>query len=72
MGGEIAVGELRAALAALPGSAALVVTVCGADGEEAWADRTALGIVGDPRWRSSYACISAYVEAGVDWEWGPE
>ncbi len=69
--GHLTVGEVRAALAALPGWASLVVIIRDEDGQEMWADRVSLGIMGDARWRSTYAYVDAFVNARVDWEWPP-
>ena len=49
----------------------LVVVVQDDGGQEMWADRVSLNVVGDARWRTSYACVDAYVRARVDWEWSP-
>lgn len=69
--GHLTVGEMRTTLAALPGDAPLVVVVRDDDGQEMWADSVSLGVVGDARWRATYACVDAYVRARVDWEWSP-
>ncbi|MBO7673954.1 MAG: hypothetical protein J6S63_02950 [Atopobiaceae bacterium] len=69
--GHLTVGELRSTLAALPGDVALVVIIRDEDGQEMWADRISLGVMGDARWRSTYAYVDAFVNARVDWEWPP-